>query len=250
MSIKIPSFVHKHRKWFYFRKAIFQAILPFILVIITIIDFIHQRENSHAKSYLYYYTLSIIIIYNFIKEFMIFMFSNCADDVIFNKVVDISRTTKDLKLSFNIEHNPNEHHVVIIRKIFRLRYSNNLFFKFIDKMCWMLGIDSPILIPQDIIVKLGNVKDGTLNPETEQAFLHTTINNLYLHNTPELNDFDSTIPSTIPTYTATNFIDGDYDLLEHSKENLLQHRKLTKLDISISNLKMDLFGDINKIVEV
>ncbi|AYV85294.1 MAG: hypothetical protein Satyrvirus9_20 [Satyrvirus sp.] len=223
--------MRKYKFWFYFRKAIFQGFLPALLALMTFWDFIKQtseNNNSHMYTHLYLYTSSILFLYSQLRIILEFIFSICSDDIIFKKEVNLVQTTPELLLSFHMSESSNEHFIIIIKKIFKLRYSNSSFFKYVDKICWFLGVDSPILIPYDVISKLGNVKND-LTQENEESFLHTTLSNLC-------------------TYHPTKYNSIGCDKSE--TDELLPKVVITKLDKSINDLQQELFnkqeiGNIN-----
>lgn len=181
MGINIPSFAHRYKFWFYLRKGIFQVLLPIFLAFMSFCDFIDQngkQNNGYAYDHLYFYTSLILFLYGGMKYILDFIFSTCSDDIIFKKEINLNTTTPNLILTINFPEMTNDHFIIVIKKIFKLRYSDSLFFKSINKLCWFLGIDSPILIPHEIVIKLGNIKNN-LTIENEDSFLHTILKNLY-----------------------------------------------------------------------
>lgn len=233
MNTNIPKITNRRRFWFYIRKGIFQGFFPIFLAFLTFTDFVNQMSNKDSGSsynHLYFYTMLILFIYNQMKVALEYIFSICSEDVIFKKEINLTTSSPETLLTFmaNEEEVQNEHFVIIIKKIFKLRYSNNPIFTYINKICWFLGMDCPLLIPHDIIVKLSNIKDE-INEGNEEALLKTTLNNLY-------------------TYHPTKFnivaADGN-----NNKEPLLPSMVITKTDKSIGEIKQDLFNKFDPIYD-
>ena len=229
MHINIPYFVHHHKFWFYFRKAIFQGFFPIFLALLTFSDFVKQTttENSgRAYNHLYFYTSLILFLYAQMKIILEFIFAICAEDVIFKKEVNLNKTTSQLLLSFDMDNVSNDHFIVTIKKIYKLRYSNYTFFRQVDKLCWFFGLDSPILIPQELISKLTNSKNNIdeENDENEDALLHTTLLNLYAYHPEKYNS---------PTVQVGR---------NNEKQYLIPKMIITPVDKSINNMQRLLFN--------
>ena len=238
MTIEIPNFSHRHKFWFYVRKAIFQGILPISLAILTFFDFVKQMAsvNGHYAAYthIYFYTSLILFLYAQLKVILEFIFSTCADDIVFKKEVNLTQTTQNLLLSIQIANSSDEHFMIVIRRIFKLRYCNTKFFKYIDRICWLLGLDSPILIPYDIVSKLGNVKED-VNLDNECAYLHTTLTNLYTYHPTKYNAVDTEMTNISRAGKATE------------SDNLLPRVVVTEMDKTINDLKKELFNKEEKL---
>jgi hypothetical protein len=231
MGTGIPNFTHRYKFWFYFRKGLFQVFLPILLTFMSFCDFINQnskKNNDHTYNHLYLYTALILFLYGGMKYILDFIFSMCSDDVILKKEINLNGTTPNLMLSLKFTNSLNDHFIIVTKKIFKLRYSKSLFFKNINKLCWFLGIDSPLLIPYEIISKLGNVNNN-LTPENEEIFLHTTLINLYTYH-PEKYSF-------IKIQNDNNT--ERENLLE---EDLMPKILITKIDKNISEIQKELFN--------
>lgn len=233
MSTRIPNIMHQRRFWFYTRKALFQGVLPIVLGLLTFYDVISLANNESnepkGETYLrlYIYTSTILFIYAHMRILLEFIFSICADDIIFKKEINLSKTTADLTLDNNIFDVSDSNHMIIIKKIFKLRYSNSRFFKFISGLCWYLGIDAPILIPKEIIVSLSNDKSNiTLN--NEQKVLYETLNQLCLYH---------------PTKYDQIMDNESVVLIDMASENLINKpAEQVRLDKSISFVQSELFN--------
>lgn len=235
MSVSIPFFSDKYKFWFYFRKALFQVFFPIALAFMSLCDFAKHRnrdDEDHVYNNLYFYTLLTLFLYTGMKQFLEFIFTVCADDVVFKKEINLEQTTQ-LLLSINVSNSATDGHFFItIKKIFKLRYSKSPLFFYITKICWFLGIECPILIPDNIISKLGNVKDD-ITLENEQEFLHTTLMNLYAYH-PKL-------------YEITPVEDMSDEDLILQEDGMVPKRVITRIDKSICDMQNELFGKENEI---
>lgn len=244
MTITIPNFVHHNKFNFYFRKALFQVFLPVLLAFLSFCDFVSQsgkENNGYAYNHLYFYTSLILFFYASARYFLDFIFSICADDIVFKKEVDLTQTTPDLILAINIDDEPknynsnNDHFIIVIKKIFKIRFSGSIFFHYIVKICDFLGIDCPILIPSDVISKLTNYEEfPTL--ENEDVLLQKTLTNLYSYNPTKYN----VIPVT----------DDDYDMETLLRENIVPKYIISKMDKTINDIQKELFNRPNNIATV
>ena len=240
MSTAVSNFTHRYKFWFYFRKGLFQVLFPILLTFMTFCDFVKQSgqlQNGYAYYNLYFYTSLILFLYTGMNRILEFIFSLCSDDIIFKKEIDLTRTTPQLLLSSNLtrEHDTvsDEHYIIIVKKIFKLRYSKSLFFTYVTTICWFLGIDSPILIPHDIAKKLGNIKNN-LTLDNEDSIMQTTLTNLYSYH-PRF-------------YEVKPIMDDDDDnLLDSLEDGLVPKRVITKMDKTICDMQKELFNKENDI---
>lgn len=170
MRFTVPKLSKKDRYWFYLRKGFFQVFMPIILGIITLWDYGESKNKSSAYDHLYFYTALILFIHQSIKKFLDFLFSYCADNVIFKKKFNLEKTS-ELLLTETTENHP----MIVIRKVFKLRYSDSPIIEKITQLCWYAGIDCPVFIPKDVVDKL---KINT-NTNNEDELLHNTIQSLY-----------------------------------------------------------------------
>ena len=239
MAIKIPAFISEYQFGFYSRKFIFQVFLPILLAFMTFCDFVSQsgkKNNSYAYSHLYFYTTFVLFLYACMKYILDYIFSVCADNIVFKKEVSLIRTTPDLLLSVNLDTqngSSNNHYFIIIKKIFKLRYSKSIFFKYIDKACLFLGIDSPILIPYEIAVKLANIKEE-ITKDNEDLFLQNTLANLHTYHPTKYN--------MVPIIDESNPADDN--------EALVPRVVISKLDKTISDMQKDIFNVHNDVEAV
>ncbi|XWV25167.1 hypothetical protein QJ856_gp0605 [Tupanvirus deep ocean] len=233
MAIKIPNFVHRYKFWFYFRKGLFQVFFPILLAFMSFCDFVNQsgkENNGYAYDHLYFYTSLILFMYTGMRYILEFIFAMSSDDIIFKKEINLNQTTPELLLSMNMTNSQTDlHFMITIKKIFKLRYSNSPYFKYIDKACWFLGIDSPILIPENIVKRLGNLKEN-LTLDNEETFLHTTLLNLYAHH-PRQYD-------VVP-------VDDGFNHASSMEESLVPKRVITREDKTICDLQKELFNKQN-----
>ena len=156
---------------FYLRKAIFQGFLPILLGMLSFFDFLKQTSGQgigSAYKHMYFYTTVILLIYTQIKIVLEFIFSICTENVIFRKEISLEKSmTEEVLMPIEEPMNSRDHFIITIKRIFKLRYSNSTYFKFICNFCWIIGMECPLLIPFDIIAKLANAKDS-ITRENEQ----------------------------------------------------------------------------------
>lgn len=148
--------------WFFFRRGIFQVFLPIALGLMTYFDFFTQKSNDPDKMfyhYIYFYTSLILFIYAILGYIIRYIFDMTSSNVIFIKDLD---ETSSLLNKKNI--------IININEIFDLKYSKNIFLKFISNICWLLGINSPVFISYKILEKI--------NPSYFIS-LNETLHNLY-----------------------------------------------------------------------
>ncbi|AGF85395.1 hypothetical protein QJ854_gp387 [Moumouvirus goulette] len=223
-------FLIRNRKkfWFNVRKAIFQVFLQLLLALMSIWDFAKQsgRENNYAYNNLYFYTSILLFFYTAMKYVLEYIFSLCSSDVLFKKKPSLDKTTQNLFATFNMTNEQTIHYIVIIKKVFKLRYSKYTIFTYINKLCWFLGIDSPILIPYEIAKKLGNINND-LSSINEDAYLNVTLTNLYSYNPTKIN--------------YINEENSQLETLNSDIENLIPKIIITSIDKSIEILQEDIF---------
>lgn len=208
--------IHQYKFWFYVRKAIFQGCIPIILAFITF----YGMQKFYVRLYLF--TASILFIYSQLRVILEFIFSVCSDDILFKKEIDLSQTTPDLFLSVNLSNPQNSEFLFIVKKIFKLRYSGNPVFQIIYKLCWLMGIDSPVLIPIEIVNKL--IKHRIINHTNEHELLSTTISKLYHYHPNQLD------------------VELSQVLTESAKQNLINKEITPELNEEIRRVKKELFG--------
>ncbi|AGC01895.1 hypothetical protein H012_gp568 [Acanthamoeba polyphaga moumouvirus] len=229
MNYNDDFFFIKNRKkfWFYVRKAIFQVFLQLLLALMSIWDFAKQsgKENNYAYNNLYFYTSLLLFFYTALKYILEYIFSLCSTDILFKKKPSLDKTTQNLFASFNMTSEQTIHYIVVIKKVFKLRYSKYTIFKYVDKLCYFLGIDSPILIPLEIANKLGNINND-LSPLNEDAYLNVTLTNLYAYHPTKINDVDEL---------------SQQEVENSDIENLIPKTIITSIDKSIEILQEDMF---------
>lgn len=246
--ITIPNFVHHDKFGFYLRKALFQVFLPIFLAFLSLCDFVNQsgkQNNGYAYNHLYFYTSLILFFYASAKYCLDFIFSTCADDIVFKKEINLEQTTPDLILAINIDDigsdnqisfGKNDHFIILIKKIFKIRFSDFSFFQNIVKMCDFLGIECPILIPIEVISRLTN-NGSAPTIENEEAILQTTLYNLYSYRPqkyriePELDDENMDPESLL-------------------RENLIPRHIVSRLDKTINDIQKELFNRPSKMSAV
>lgn len=173
MSISIPIYPHRNRKWFFVRKGLFQLMLPGLLVAISWYDWLMSETGEPVYSSLYCYIAAILFGYAGIIKVLKYLFTICADNIVFKKPIDLEKTVPNIVLANDLETGNAYQGVIVIKKLFKLRYSSSIFFVKITQACWFLGLDCPILIPWELI------KDLDIDYSDDNLSLHTTIDRIY-----------------------------------------------------------------------
>lgn len=146
--------------WFFFRRGIFQVFLPIALGIMTYFDYFTQKSIDPTRMFyhnVYFYTSLILFIYAVLGYIIRYIFDITSSSVIFTKDLDETSLLKNNAL-------------ININDIFDLKYSKNIFLQFISKLCWILGINSPVFISYKILERI--------NPSYFLS-LDETLHNLY-----------------------------------------------------------------------
>lgn len=241
MDISITITPHDQKFWFYLRKGLFQVCFPILLGFMSFCDFVNQTDGKNNKKpayeHLYFYTSLTLFVYASAKYILEFIFSMCSEEVIFKKEMNIDHSTSDLFMTGNIFDTSNNHFMVTTKKIFKARYSKLSYFVIIDKICWALGIDSPILIPQEIIDKLSNTRSD-VTAENEEMILHTTLLNLSKYHPKKYNMVPVKEEDEVEIQN-TESVDNDGN---STVITLLPRVIITKLDKSINEMQRDLFN--------
>lgn len=230
MYIAIPNFTSHHKFWFIIRKCIFQGVLPSILALVTFYDFVANTDNTKPSSHTYFYTSMIIFAYTNIKIFLELIFDTCSETVIFKK---------ELKLNIGSLHLDStdltikDKTIIIIKRIYKLRYCTSSIFNRVDNVCWALGIDSPILIPHNVINKIYDGQIPNVTKQNEQSMIYSMLDTLYKYE-PQTDsitepDLESNHDTDTQTFTES---DRTYNLL---------------YGMNIMNTKSDLDKSINKL---
>ena len=225
MNLTVPEFIHKNINWFNFRKALFQVIMPILLTFLTFYNFVSNTTTStkYVYEYLYFYTWLILFLYGAMNCILAYIFNIYSDQVLFKKEIKIDKNASELMLFENINSSFDNHFIIVTKRIFKLRCSKSIFFTYITKICWIFGLDCPILIPLKIISKLGNSRQ-TLTEENEDIILHTTLTNLYKYHPTKYN--------VIPIM----------DFYDEPNHNYSPKTIITKLDKSICDIQESLYN--------
>ncbi|ANB50545.1 hypothetical protein [Powai lake megavirus] len=226
----ILSDFKNHKKfWFYVRKGIFQVLLQLLLAIMSIWDYAQQsgKTNDYAYNNLYFYTSLLLLLYTGLKYILEYVFSICSTDIAVKKNPKYDVTTMNLFTSFNMTNQKNYHNIIIIKRIFKLIYSQYNLFRYINKLCWFMGIDSPILIPFNVAIKLGNINND-LSYKNQDAYLNVTLTNLYSYHPVKFNN-------------NIDYMDPIISVKDSDLENLIPRTVITSMDKSINILQQELF---------
>lgn len=221
--------------WFYFRKGLFQGFFPVILAILSFYGF-SNKDTDSIYGHLYFYTSLILLIYISVKHLLSFIFTVCAEKIIFKKEINPTHSMPDTLYTLEINENLDKKHCMVIsKKIFKIRYSDKPFFIYVEKICWYLGIDCPMLISKEIIDKLSNYReDITIN--NEETILHSTLLNLSTYSPHTFN--------IVPDKNSDEEISIEDDLDIPYPKIIV-----TKIDRSINDLQRDLFNRINEVYD-
>ena len=230
--------------WLYVRKAIFQVFLPILLGLLTFTDFVSQTSNNEqtgAYNHLYFYTSLLLFIYTQINVILSYIFSTCSDDIMLKKEIDLSSSSLDLIYSFG-RNQKNNNFIIVIKKIFKLRYSNSRLFKCIDNYCWIFGIDSPVFIPISVVVRLTSFKDNICK-YNEEELLNTTLSELLTYDPKKINSKnsgDASLSFSNPSLydRGRSVIIGD----SMQKEPLLPTHVISEIDENISQMQQKIFN--------
>lgn len=172
MAIDIPIYPHRNRKWFFVRKGLFQLLLPGLLAAISFFGYLVHDEEGYAYTDLYFYTMIVLFCYQGMKYLLEYIFAICSDDIVFKKPIDLERTIPNIILATDLSGHSDQH-VIVIKKLFKLRYSASSLFIKMTQLCWFLGLDCPILIPWELI------RDLDIDPSNDQMSLMTTLDRIY-----------------------------------------------------------------------
>ena len=137
----------------------------------------------------------------------------------------------DLIMTTNLSTNNNNNVIIIVKKIFKLRYSSSSFFKNMYQLCWFMGIDSPVLIPDNIVSALDTKQINqhlVIDDQNENSLLNSVLNNLYTYQQPEY--------EMVPTYELPDNSNGS-----NTKDNAPLLRT-TYNEKTIDHLKYELFA--------
>lgn len=160
--------------WFYVRRCIFIVLLPSTLSLMSLLDFANNSNNKiPMHKHIYFYTSLILCCYSIINYCLTYIFSICANDFIFKKNSDSDLTTNCHDIQFSeISFNNYNHLMVVNKKVYKIKYSKNKLIKIIDKICWALGIESPLLISSDLI-------EQKLDAKMKNHLINLTFSKIY-----------------------------------------------------------------------
>lgn len=221
--------------WFYFRKALFQIFIPIFLATISLCNFMRQSvdsTNHHLYSHLYFYTSILLIAYTCMKYVIEFIF-NMTTITINIRENDNIANTPGLNM-INIT-NSDKYAPTFSKKITKIKYSDNKIYIKLVKLCWILGIDCPILVPYDIIKKLlGRINICTI--KNDKALLFAFLESAYNYK-PDL--YALVMPQDVEISIEPE-INGEY---------MIPQRIISRLDESICLLQKELFGIENDFIK-
>lgn len=130
-----------------------------------------------------------------------YIFSIYSETIIFKKNFNKNSNNGVLFFSGGDSTFMDTHFICVTKQIYKLKYSGSKFFIVIDKMCWFMGIDSPVLIPIDVIKNLNNNmldNNNDDNDSNQHDMLNKLIYELFGYNT-DLSDVSSDMDSETNT---------------------------------------------------
>ncbi|CAH6420359.1 Hypothetical protein MVR_LOCUS110 [uncultured virus] len=150
----------------------------------------------------------------------------------FRKKIDLQQTTGELEFA---DGSTDSHQIIVIRKIYKLRYSGIIFFVWVTKVCWYMGIDSPILIPFSVVSELNPQAD--LACMDDESYLHSTLTNIRAYR-PTLFEISPVID--LETSSSINVFDPAYE----------PKRAIPKIGKAICDIRSELFNEPNCLEDV
>lgn len=216
--------------WFYFRKSIFQIIIPNILALCSMIDFFDKLERfNFSYNHFYFYTAIILFTYTLLCRILEYIFSITSENILLRKDIEfdlelgLANSASIMGGNLNDITNFNNHCIVLSKRIFKLRYSSSKIFRFFSNLSWIIGLDCPILISTEIVHKMGNVEE--INVDNEDMLLVNTL---------------SSLASYYPT--KYNVVPIQDDSSSNEIETLLPEILVSPMDQKISEVQMELFN--------
>lgn len=210
---KMENIIKSEKFYFYCRKILFQIVIPGLLAIISIINFI-KNEESHMYNSLYFYIWVFLMIYTGFKYTIEFVFKNCNIKIL----TKLSNTS--------IENNTYIPYKTI--RFIKLRYSSyNVFIK-LEKLCWILGLDSPTFVSGEVLAKLLQL-DVMPTDANDDIILDEFMTKLY--------DYRPKLIKIQLNDTSTN----SDNQVENSSDNLIDNI-ITKSDYCIYRLQKHVYN--------
>lgn len=163
MTLTVLPEKTENKNWFLFRKFIFQGMLPIILKAITFYD-MWRQPTGPIYVQLYFYTSLIVFLYYCLSVTLDIIFDMFSEQIVFQKEIDLSRTTPEISFAIG---NINSNNIIITKRTFKIRYSKFTIFKFIVNLCWVFGVDCPMLIP----IKEIQLEDNYYSDDIQQSQL-------------------------------------------------------------------------------
>lgn len=206
--------------WFKVRKGIFQVLLPGILGFYTLFGYA-QDSDSGTYSHLYFYTALLLMTQTFFRHFAEYLFDLCSVSVI----------AGDIELA----RQANSRLINIIR-VFKTKYSTSGYLEKIVQLCGLLGIETPIFIPRQVVEAFGEEAEN----RTDEEIVGSTI------------DF---IQSYRPVVYQMVSLGMESPSVREEVTDRPQHherapkRIITSLDASIGDLQFEIFGERSVIEE-
>jgi hypothetical protein len=241
MASYLKYFLKHPKLWFYFRKFLFQGLLPSTIAFLTLIDiFINVSSGTSIFINVYFYSSLLLFLYTTINIIIMFIFNICADSYVVIK--NVKRHMKSLVFVGEPSSQVKPPKLMLVRSIYKPRYSDSMFLKRLNNFCDLLGIDSPIIIPSFVIRIFTNHSDAITNLN-DISLLQMTLDELQKYpiiKKPHLDNEKS--------YTEflksdnTNETEPDYrkpfELLNHTNSDICRNLEFNRV---VHELQIDLF---------
>jgi len=173
-----------YKFWFYCRKAFFQGVVPSGAAILTFYDLVTENNKDFYKN-IYIYTSFLLFIYSLVKITITFISDICGVNIVFRKEPENELSEQDVENAVargNFEMLMNQP-IIIIKRVFKLHYSEYYFFKFLSNFCWAIGMDCPIIIPRYFARcmkdNMGSERANELTPDQAIDLTQSCVNSYF-----------------------------------------------------------------------
>lgn len=154
-----------YKFWFYFRKAIFQGVVPIVTAFVTFYDI-----RSGYIYDIYIYTSTVLFVYGIFGTIIQFISDICSINVGFQEDFNVTNS-RQIEAAV-VSKQP----MTVIKKVFKIKYSNSLFFSCLSSFCWWIGYDCPILIPHHVV---NRINERVSDTDVIQSYVYGSFNSEY-----------------------------------------------------------------------
>lgn len=204
--------------WFNFRKVFFQIILPKGLIPIIILNYL--------VNFGFFQKINEIIIVSLILFTCFFKFLKYFFEITSQKIL-IKRRCRSEKTSIFVMDigTSNIFYVTDLINVFHLKYSDSSIIRLIKSVGIFFGMNTPIIIPVEVVKRLGFIIENNKNDITT---LENLISNIYNYQTYEFDHMQ---------------ISDDNEL--NDIESLIPKQFVSPIDSKIISIKKELLGKID-----